>query len=369
MLGEKIMLPTMKNGISVIEKWRGEYVFHGTIDIAEVGAIHEVVAMSKHEWVIEAYNGVYVLIEDANGRLNIGEQIDLAQVSPEWDCPECLLPLSDREILISDDSGGTGLFVKNSSGQLDHVMNIFDIGNSDDDIIIDAVPVSDGKWFLCNRLSNEWYFLSRDSDSLQSFKLSDPISETIGVDTRQISYLSRNEFLVENKDGDIFVYVMRSDGGLEKRGKIADGDGRGDENSYIHFMSKTPPLIPLSNDAWLINKHFPASSQYSQWLVDYGYELGRCHILRRKRNGEYELGEEIEGIDYPVRRVIPLPNGKYLLSDGGERAKKEVNKNGISVQEVVREDCALDILSFQYTFENIEDLKNNIDLIIGEGSE
>ena len=126
-------------------------------------------------------------------------------------------------------------------------------------------------------------------------------------------------------------------------GKVAVGDGKRVDNSY---KKKT---TPLSDNAWLVSKYFPFSRNNAP---------GRTHVLQRKKDGKYELGEMLEGVNYAVNGVIRLPSGKYLLSD---------DYNGLRSNEVVSTNYDLSMLSLHHTFNDIEDLKDNLSRIVEVG--
>lgn len=328
---KKLLLPT-PGRIDVIKKEGGRYSLCETLGTDEYGEIDDVIAMSDHRWIVCTRDGVHVLDENANGHIVFRKKIDLAMYGGRLGHLN-FFPLSNKELIIGDYvNGGSRIFTIDDIGECSYVTSV--PTDSLLDYVLDAKTISDDKW-LITRLEG-YSFLYRNRDQ---FRFSESIDKILGMeDFHRISHLSGNDFLVEDNSSRIFVFTLRSDGNLEKKGKLFD-EGE-----------KTPcaqSVISLTNDVWLM-------SRQKLDEVELRYTgLSRNYIIRRRKDGEIELGKEIEGLDFGVNDAIPIFDDKFLLLDG-EIAWNEPLK-GTHVQAV---------LDFPNTFKNVEILKDKLDLII-----
>lgn len=354
MSNERLLLPTRGGVINVIRKKDDGYILSDSIYTIKTGVIKKVVALSKNEWILDADEGMYVLGEDTNGKLVLGEKIDPGEAGLSIFDPDCILPLSNDEVIIGqDDSCEYGLFAKDNSGKLVFVESIIE---DFDDHIGEIVPIDENKWIVCNRYGSEGYFLSRSDGAMQSYEMSEPFSEMFDMNISHISHLLRNEFLLEDDDGDIFIYTVQPDGNFEKSGKVVDGGGEQDEGFRI-FRN-----ITLSDDLWLVSKRPPFSSDSSRWEEGHLYESGRNYVLRRQKDGGYELEKIVGGPDYAAKRAVPLSSRRYLFSVTSDRFLDIRNEVEPGME-------GLFILRPPLNFDNVDDLKEKLDLVIEVGAQ
>lgn len=346
--------------INVIRKKDGKYIPCESINMNGV-EVWNVVAISEHEWVVITHPemgkyAAYRLSNNANEGLSLGDDISFSFVDGEdveEISPEGLFALSDGEILVSD-TLRTGVFAKSSSGKFRFVGMVF---NEDDNNSIESVDrITKDRWLVCKSFAEQgedhWCFMCRSDDPSRPYVLSESISRLIHMKPRYVSYLSENDLLIENDQGEVFIYVVQPDGGLEIKEKITNRREEQKHEARIHRA------LQLSDSVWLVSKEL-SGSWVNDWARNRGYFPGESYILQKRDGGMYELGQKLDGIDYLVNGAIPVSRSRYLLSDDG---------SSLSKNEVVPINCDLSILSLRRTFRNAKDIKDKIDSIIEVGN-